>query len=239
MSSEDHKSGIARLLAKADLLGQLTGGGFDRRIIHHADWANEKLFQVAKKDPFIRADRQHGLGSTGGVFGKISDWAYNHPADAVGIATTAAAGGAAAGGGAAGGGGGAGAAGGGAGAGTAAGGAALGAGAVDAALPTVTVVGSSGGGGAALGAAGGAAGGVAAANSGSSDSKGFDWQRFARNQMGGQQQQQKPQNDWFQKMLDEQRQRDETRRAIAMELAKNGYQPNTSFPIYDSFGTSV
>jgi len=184
-----HDSNITRFFSQFDLLGRLFGG--DKFIQRQADTANKDLFKVIQKDPFIRADRQHGLGSTGGLFGDVSDWAYNHPADATGAVAGAVAGGLAGAGAGAGGGAGSGAAAG-------AGGASLApvtttvAPITSATLPTVTVAGSAGGAGGAAGAAGAAGAGAGATST--SNNGGRDWSKIAR-QFGGQLQQQGQQQD--------------------------------------------
>jgi hypothetical protein len=189
MSDDSHKSGLARFFSKFDFLGKALG--IDDRAVQAADWSNEKLHKVIKKDPFVRFDRQHGAGSWGGVTGKTSDWAYDHPADALAVVGGAIAGGAAASAAGGGGGGGAAAAGGGTAAGTGAAAGGIGA-AIDAAIPTVTVTGTAGAGAGTAAAVGaGAAGAGAAASNASTSSNGSNgnsWQDWAK-KIGGQLQQ--------------------------------------------------
>jgi len=190
-----HDSNLARFFAKFDLLGKMFGG--DKFMIRQADTANKDLYKVIKKDPFIRMDRQHGVGSWGGGFTKASNWAYDHPADATGvIATTAGLGAAAGAGGAAGASGGAGVGG----ATTAAGGG-IGA-AIGEALPTVTVTGGAGGAGAGAAAAGAGAGaGAAAANSGTNSQGSNKWADMAKKLGGNMMQQGQNQEDQLLEML--------------------------------------
>lgn len=157
---DNHQSFVARLGAKLDPLTYVIGDWYHKPGIEIADWTNETLSKVAKKDPMIRLDRKYGLGQKGSPLRGVSDWAQNKPGDTIGIvvgtiATAGALGGAA--GGAAGGG--TTAAGGGAAAGAGAG---AGAGAVEG----ITLAGGAGsgvlaGGGGAAAAGGGAAAGAA------------------------------------------------------------------------------
>jgi hypothetical protein len=196
MSDNSHDSGLARFFSQFDLLGKLFGG--DKFIVRQADTANKDLYKVVKKDPFIRADRQHGVGSWGGAFGKASDWAYNHPADATGAIATTAGLAAGAGGGAAAGASGA-AAGGGA---TTGAGGGIGA-AIGESLPTVTVTGSTGGGiGGAIGAGAAGAGAGAAANSATnSNPQENKWANLAKNLGSNLQQQGQSEEDKMLEML--------------------------------------
>lgn len=155
---DNHQSWLARLGAKLDPMSWIFGEGIHKYNIKMADWVNESLHKVAKKDPIIAFDRKYGVGQEGSPLRSVSDWAYNKPGDAtalvVGAVATGGALAGAAGGGAGAAGGSAGAASGAAGASTLAGGGAsiAPAGWSASQLGTVGGLVSGGGGGSAAGA---------------------------------------------------------------------------------------